>query len=75
MARYPGSANREKTRRQRAIGATLRVGGKAMPDLGQSVCLTCKGQGVVQTFGGTGIPTFPSKLVVCPECHGWKVKR
>jgi DnaJ-class molecular chaperone len=38
-------------------------------------CLTCKGQGVVQTFGGTGVPTFPPRLVVCPECHGRKMSR
>lgn len=40
-----------------------------------TVCPHCKGQGVVQTFGGTGVPTFPPILVKCPECHGWKVKR
>jgi hypothetical protein len=45
-----------------------------MSGLGQNVCPTCKGQGFVQTFGGTGVPTFPPVLVACPECRGWKVK-
>jgi DnaJ-class molecular chaperone len=38
----------------------------------REVCTTCKGRGVVQTFGMTAVPTFPPRWVVCPKCRGWR---